>query len=185
MSLAIIHMLKHEHRVIEQALRALEGICFRLACKERIPTEALADVVDFSSRFVDAYHHAKEETYLFPRLEKHGIVREGGPLGGIEHEHEVERKLITELNIGAQGLKAESDVSRQVFIEAARKFIAHLTNHMQQEEAILFRLAEELLDPVDGEAMAKDFQQVEKEFGQIAVKRYENLATSLEEKWAL
>lgn len=185
MSLPVMHTLKHEHRVIEQVLRALEGVCFRLACQESMPTEALSEMVDFISHFVDGYHHAKEETHLFPALQRHGIVRQGGPLGIIENEHKTERRLIDELNMAIEDLKAGSGGSRQVFIEAARKFIAHLTNHMQQEEAILFRLAEELLDSSEGEAVTRGFRQAEKEFGESTVKRYENLATTLEGRWAL
>jgi hemerythrin-like domain-containing protein len=185
MSLPVIHTLKHEHRVIEQVLRALEGVCFRLACKERMPIEALSEIVDFMSHFVDGYHHMKEETHLFPALQRQGIVWEGGPLGIIEREHETERKLIDEFNLAIQGLQDGSEVSRQRLIEAARKFISHLSTHMQQEDAILFRLAEELVNSSDGEAVAKGFRQAKIEFGETAVKRYEDLATTLEGKWAL
>jgi hemerythrin-like domain-containing protein len=185
MSLSVIHTLKHEHRVIEQVLRALEGVCFRLACKEKIPAEPLSEMVDFISSFVDGYHHAKEETYLFPALRRQGIVWEGGPLGSIKREHEMECKLTEDLNLAIQDLEAGSEISGQVFIETARKFIAHMTTHMPQEEAILFRLAEELVDSSDGEAMAEGFRQAEKEFGESTVKRYENLAMTLEAKWAV
>jgi hemerythrin-like domain-containing protein len=185
MSLPVIHTLKHEHRVIEQVLRALEGVCFRLACKERIPTEPLSEMVDFISNFVDSYHHAKEETYLFPALGRQGIVWQGGPLGSIKREHEMECKLTEELNLAIRDLEAGSEISRQGFIETARKFIAHMTNHMPQEEAILFRLAEELVDSSDGEAMAEGFRQTEEEFGESKIKQYENLAASLEAKWAI
>jgi hemerythrin-like domain-containing protein len=185
MSLPVIHILKHEHRVIEQVLRAMEGVCFRLACKEMIPTEPLCEMVDFISNFVDRYHHTKEEVHLFPPLHRQGIVWQGGPLGAIEREHQTERKLIEDLNLAIQDLEAGSELSGQTFIEATRKFITHLTNHMQQEEAVLFRLAEELVDSSDGEAVAKGFRQAEKEFGESTVKQYENLAMTLEAKWAV
>jgi hemerythrin-like domain-containing protein len=185
MALPIIHMLKHEHRTIERVLRAMEGLSFRLACKERVPAEALSEVVDFIGHFIDGYHHPKEETHLFPLLQKQGIVREGGPLGVIEHEHRIERHFIDQLQAAVQGLQADNEPCRQRFIEAARKYIAHLTTHMQQEEAILFRLAEELVDASDSQAAVSGFRQAEKEFGESAVQHYENLAAGLEEKWAL
>jgi hemerythrin-like domain-containing protein len=185
MSLSIIHILKHEHRVIERVLRALEGGCYRLAYKEAIPTEVLAEIVDFISEFVDGYHHAKEEAYLFPALERQEIMRDGGPLGFIELEHELERDLIDELKIAIEGLKVENDVSRKAFIETAHRYIKHLINHMQQEDAILFRLAKELLDSSEAESLTKGFKQAEKEFGEGTVKRYEELATNLEERWAV
>lgn len=185
MGVAVMHTLKHEHRVIEQVMRAMEGVCFRLACEAEMPTAALEEMVDFIRQFVDGYHHAKEEQHLFPSLQRRGISWEGGALGSIEQEHKTERQLIDELQLATQGLQAGSEVSRQVFIEAARKLIAHLTHHMQQEEAILFRLADELFDATDSEAVAAGFRQAESDFGAGRVKQYEKLATALEEKWAL
>jgi hemerythrin-like domain-containing protein len=185
MSLPIIHILKHEHRIIERVLRALEGVCYRLSFKETIPTEPLIEIVHFISEFVDGYHHAKEEAHLFPALQRQGIVRDGGPLGLIEHEHGVERDLIDELKIAIEGLKEVNEVSRKVFIERAHRYIKHLTNHMQQEDAILFRLAEELLDSSEAESLTKGFRQAEKEFGEGAVKQYEEVAANLEERWAV
>ena len=185
MSVSVTHALRHEHRVIERVLRALEGVCFRLACEEVVPIEPLAEMVDFVSRYVDAYHHAKEENALFPALQEKGIIREGGPLGAIEHEHEIERRLINELSFAVKGLKTGNDVSRQVFIEGARNYMVHLTAHMQQEEAILFRLAEERIEAPEGEAVAEGIRRWQKAFGESAVKDYESLATALEEKWAL
>jgi hemerythrin-like domain-containing protein len=170
MSLAVIHILKHEHRIIERVLRALEGVCYRIGYKEVVPTETLTAIVNFISEFVDGYHHAKEEAHLFPALQRQGIIRDGGPLGLIEHEHEVERDLIDELNIAIEGLRVENEVSRKVFIETAHRYINHLIDHMQQEDAILFRLAEELLDSSEAESLAKGFKQAEKEFGESAVR---------------
>jgi hemerythrin-like domain-containing protein len=185
MSVSVIHILKHEHRIIERVLRALEGVCYRLGYKEAIPTEPLTEIVDFISGFVDGFHHTKEEVHLFPALQRQGIVRSGGPLGIIEHEHGVERDLIDELKIAIEGLEEGHEVSRTVFIETAHRYVKHLTDHMQQEDAILFRLADELLDSSEAESLTKGFKQAEKEFGEGAVKRYEEMAANLEEMWAV
>ena len=44
-----------------------------------MPVDAITKMVAFSKTFVDACHHGKEESCLFPCLEKKGIPREGGP----------------------------------------------------------------------------------------------------------
>jgi hemerythrin-like domain-containing protein len=185
MSLSVIHVLKHEHRIIERVLRALEGVCYRIGYKAAVPPQTLTEIVNFISEFVDGYHHAKEEAHLFPALQKQGIIRDGGPLGIIEHEHEVERHLIDDLKIAIEGLRVENEVSRKVFIETAHRYINHLITHMQQEDAILFRLAEELLDSPEAESLAKGFRQAEEEFGAGAVMQYEEMAANLEEQWAV
>lgn len=185
MSLPVIHILKHEHRVIERVLRALLGVCYRLSYQEAIPTQTLTEIVNFISGFVDGFHHAREEAHLFPALQRQGIAREGGPLGLIEHEHNVERKLIDELKIAIEGLKEDDDGARKVFVETAHRYVKHLTDHIQQEDAILFRLAEELLDASEAESLTKGFRQAEEEFGADTVKRYEEVAANLEERWAV
>src|SRR5215211_464359 len=80
------HILKHEHRVIERALRALDGVCMRLEGGYEVPHSTLYDIAGFISSYADLYHHGKEETCLFPILELRGIPRQGGCLGVIESE---------------------------------------------------------------------------------------------------
>ena len=41
------HLLRHEHRVIEQAMRALEGMCFRIRAGDDPPGAELSKMLDF------------------------------------------------------------------------------------------------------------------------------------------
>ena len=41
------HLLRHEHRVIEQAMRALEGMCIRMMAGSDVPDEELSKLLDF------------------------------------------------------------------------------------------------------------------------------------------
>jgi Uncharacterized conserved protein len=43
-------ILRHEHRVIEQALRALDGMCLNMKMGGNVPPEALYQILDFISR---------------------------------------------------------------------------------------------------------------------------------------
>jgi len=57
----------------------------------------------------DRFHHAKEEVFLFPSLESHGMPREGGPTGVMFVEHEIGRQLVREMEGSvAAGLKGET-----------------------------------------------------------------------------
>src|SRR5215208_3684958 len=105
---APFHYLKHEHRVIEQVLRALEGICLLLQTETQVPVEDISQSVEFISRYTDGFHHGKEEQYLFPTLQKLGISWENGALGKIEHEHNIERDLLRKLENSVQGLQKGS-----------------------------------------------------------------------------
>jgi hemerythrin-like domain-containing protein len=180
-----LHSLKHDHRVIEKALRALDGICMRIHWGERVPLTALTQIVDFISNFADCYHHGKEEAHLFPALKRQGVEHEGGPLGVMERQHEIERELTDKMVTALDGYRDLDPEAAREFSEAARKYTDHLTAHIQREDSILFRIADDLLDEEDKQEVGEAFARVQYEFGVKSLERYESLATQLEDAWAV
>ena len=174
------HILKHEHRVIEQGLRALDGICLKLKTGERAPASALAQLLDFIRNYAIRFHHAREEAHLFPALQQVGVRDEGGALEYLRDEHLLEQQLLAELEfvIDEYGNGDEQAAAR--FTDAATAFRDHLLNHMQQEDSVLFNLAEELLDEPAKLALLHQFMNEELE-GRI----YEETAAALERDWAV
>ena len=180
-----LHSLKHEHRVIERALRALDGVCARLQWGQHIPAEVLSQLVDFISMFADRYHHGKEEKYLFPVLERQGIVREGGPLTVIAQEHQIESDLTAEMRRAIEGYRDVDPEARQRFVEAARRYTDHLLGHIDKEDGILLRLADEILDEEDEASLREGFGKAEAELGAARYEKYERIASELEHSWAV
>jgi hemerythrin-like domain-containing protein len=180
-----IHSLKHDHRVIERALRALDGISMRIQWGERVPLSALSQVVDFISNFADCYHHGKEEAHLFPALKRQGVEHEGGPLGVMERQHEIERELTDKMVTALDGYRDLDPEAAREFSLAARKYTDHLTAHIQTEDSLLFRIADELLDDLDKQEVGEAFARVRMEFGVASLEKYELLATQLEDAWGV
>lgn len=178
------HILKHEHRIIEQALRALDGACLRLDGGYEVPAKGLSEIADFINSFADRYHHRKEEQVLFPVLERCGITREGGPLGAIEREHEIERKLVGELRLAIAEYKEGDAEARRRFVEAARSYIRMLVAHMETEDSLLFRLADEVLDEEDRDELMESFKNFQSQVGLRPLEEYEKRAAELEDAWA-
>ena len=118
-----IHILKHEHRVIEQGLRALNGVCLRLASGQWIPPGTLSQLLDFIRTFADQYHHGKEEAHFFPALERRGVQRDDGPLGMLAHQHEIERELSAQLCLAIEDYAGAYPKPHERFIAAARRYI--------------------------------------------------------------
>jgi hemerythrin-like domain-containing protein len=179
-----LHVLKHEHRVIEKALRALEGVCRRLAVGEPVPREVPIRLVDFITEFADRYHHGKEENYLFPALHRQGIVGHDSALSIIVHEHEIEKTLTDKMREAILEYQSAEEESRKRFVEAAVAYINHLTGHILKEDAILFRVANELLDETDLDDLMAGFERARTEFGPELSDQYEKTATELEQAWA-
>jgi len=180
-----MHTLKHEHRVIERVLRALDGICARLVLGEQVPPDALASLVDFICVYADEFHHRKEENYLFPALQRHNIKGHGGVLGLIEQEHETERELTGEMRRAIEGYKEVDPLARHRFVEAAHRYSDLLVAHIEHEDSMLFRLADELLGPEEMKYLALGFEDAVANVGADSLQAYEERATELEETWGI
>jgi hemerythrin-like domain-containing protein len=177
------HLLKHEHRVIEQAMRALEGMCFRIRAGDSAPGAELSKLLDFIQNYADRHHHAKEETHLFPALEQIGIPDGNGPLAFLREEHKTDRRLLGDLEMAAEKYSHDSAAGAE-FISVAHQFKDHLIEHMRQEEAILFRLAEEMLDEPVKDALTHSFAAENAEAREWT-RRYEQSAEELEKTWTV
>jgi hemerythrin-like domain-containing protein len=157
----------------------------RLEGGNLVPAASLSQVADFINTFADRIHHGKEETLLFPVLERHGISREGGPLGAMEREHEFERKLLGELRLAIAEYRDGDNEATRRFVEAARTYIRTLIGHIETEDRILFTIGDEMLSDEDKTMLAQSFREAEERVGVDVLHKYESLATELEEKWAL
>lgn len=184
-----LRILKHEHRVIERALRALDGVSTRLQWGQPVPAEVLSQLVEFISTFVDRHHHGKEKAYLFPVLERQlgrrDIAPHGGPLDVIELEHAIESELTGDMHRAIGGYKDADPEARQRFVEAARRYTNHLLGHIDKEDGILLRLADEILDEKDKASLVEGFKRAEGELGADACEKYDRMASELERTWAL
>ena len=114
-----LHILKHEHRVIERSLRALDGVCARLTWGEHVPADVLIKLVDFITGYADGFHNHKEVTYLFQALQRQCISSHDAVLRLIEQEHENERLLTAEMRHAIEDYKGVDPNSRQRFVDAA------------------------------------------------------------------
>ncbi len=70
-----------------------------------LATQSLNDLIEFMRTYADRCHHGKEETYLFPALERSGVPLTGCPVGALRHEHQAGRALVGQL---AQAVAAYS-----------------------------------------------------------------------------
>jgi len=164
-------------------MHALEGMCIRMRAGSSVPDEDLTKMLDFIRNFADGFHHAKEETYLFPALEKIGIEEENGPLAFLRSEHRTERRLLSELEREVYEYR-HNHATCEKFVSAALQFKNHLIGHMQHEDAILFRLAEELLDDHTKGSLIRAFNREDTKAHEMA-QRYEQIAKELEKAWAI
>ncbi len=88
--------LRDEHEGIKLMLGILERVTSIAESGQKLDLEHIERMLEFFRVFVDRCHHGKEEDLLFPELEKHGILKNGGPIGVMLSEHGKGRKYIQE-----------------------------------------------------------------------------------------
>jgi len=72
--------LEREHQVIQKAVAVMARMVDQLELKHSVEGDLLRDLVQFMRVFGDQCHHGKEESYLFPLLEKRGVPATGARL---------------------------------------------------------------------------------------------------------
>jgi hemerythrin-like domain-containing protein len=106
-------------------------------------------------------------------------------LGLIEQEHESERQLTSEMGRAIEGYKDVDPEARQRFVEAAHRYSDLLLTHIEHEDGMLFRIADEVLDEEDVKFITQGFECAVAELGSDRVEVYEKTAAELEESWGL
>lgn len=173
--------LMHEHQIILTVLDAAAREVQRIQETGEVRVERLEQMVDFFRNFADRCHHAKEEKWLFVRMEERGMPREAGPIGVMLYEHDLGRGYVRAV---ADALpRAENDpAARQTVRENLAQYIQLLRDHIYKEDHILYPMADGLLLPEDQRALEEAFERVEREeIGEGVHEKYHELAHRLAE----
>lgn len=181
----ITHNLRRDHRIIEQALRGLDGMCLRLARNEAVPPTVLAKAYEFFTAFAEQFHRGKEEKHLLQMLKDQALLSGDATLDSIRHEHSGELQIVNRLGVAIELYrKSGSAESILGLIDAAREYSDFLIAHFEREDNVMFRLVEELLDDASKRDLSDAFKNAERELGPENYKKYQESARELERDWA-
>jgi len=171
-------VLSDEHRVIERVLGAVE----KLLAAPPVPSLShWKKALDFISNFADQCHHLKEEKLLFPAMEAHGIPQEGGPIGVMLMEHEEGRSHVRAMRAAVEGLERGETSGVESLLSHARGYVRLLKEHIQKEDEILFRIADDCIPSGEQTALLKSFEEHEsREMGAGVHEKYLAIAQELE-----
>jgi hemerythrin-like domain-containing protein len=156
-------VLKEEHGGIKIMLGILGTACDRLESGQAVPGTDLERILEFLKVFVDRCHHAKEEDFLFPALERTGIPREGGPIGVMLSEHVKGREFIRGMSDTAEGCSKGERAAVEKFTFYARGYTELLLEHIEKEDEILYPMADGRLDDAVDRTLMEEFERVEEE----------------------
>jgi len=152
-------ILSDEHRVIEGVLGAVE----KLAEGPVGALEPWKKALEFIRGFADQCHHFKEEKVLFPALEEHGIPVEGGPVGTMLLEHEEGRSYVQAMLAAIKLIEAKNEAAKESLLTSAQAYCRLLREHIQKEDEVLFRMADEVIPAEAQKKVLAAFAQHEAE----------------------
>jgi hemerythrin-like domain-containing protein len=173
-------LLSAEHRVIERVLSVVEKLT-------TAPVEESLDnwkkALDFIRFFADKCHHLKEEKVLFPALQEHGIPSEGGPIGMMLLEHEEGRGYVKAMVAAVERLQANESNARESLVTNAKAYMRLLKEHIQKEDDILFRMADDVIPgPTQAQLLTAFAEHEVREMGSDVHEKYLSIAAELEAK---
>jgi hemerythrin-like domain-containing protein len=171
-----------EHKLIRRALAVLENMADRAEHGTMPDRHDINALLLFLHYFADECHQAKEETILFPALERSGTTFRGEAsvrtkLQGLIHEHSGERSLIEETQ-----RRLFSDTPSD-FLGTARSVIRILYNHSIEEEKKLFPLAEQVLTPDEAAQVTLQMEQADAKFGRSQLDLLIQMLEGLEKQY--
>jgi len=142
--------------------------------------DALNNVVGFFRVFVDENHHAKEETALFPVLERHGVSIEGCTIQNLMSEHERGREIMRTLADALIEYKRGDSMVSPKICTALRGTVDLYKDHIWRENILLFPAAEKVLQKSEQRDVTKAFGVIDESFGTGFRAKYEGLVDALD-----
>jgi hemerythrin-like domain-containing protein len=172
-----VTLLQYEHGLIRQVTDVLAELVKRNDLeKHRKEAQRIARFLD---EFMDHYHHAKEEKFLFPA----GSKAVGGMRNEMERlldEHRKARALISKMKrqSGDRGRALSGE-----FAVTSKQLVDHITAHVRFEEDAIFPRFEEALSLEQDEKLAEDYMAfLSSEFDADFTRRSENFVVRIQDE---
>jgi len=161
-----ISIIKREHNNLGAVLYSLEKLVEEIDSGKQPDFAIFHGLLTYLDRFLDRYHHPKENQFLFPRLlarapETENLIRE---LGQQHTEGEI---LFVAMLKALSAYEFSGDAEYPHFRDTVLAYCEFESRHAQKEEDEVLELARQVLEPADWEEIDTAFEEnVDPMFGQ-------------------
>lgn len=139
----------------------LTEIILSMVEKQSTNTDHFDLIINLIRSFADGTHHAKEEGFLFPLMGEKGFSPEFGPVAVMLHEHEQGRNYVKAAVEAIHNFKKGNEAALQTVYENLSGYAYLLQNHIDKENNILFRMADEAFSYAEQQNMLLQFTDIE------------------------
>lgn len=155
-----ISIIKSEHKNLGAVLYSLEKLMEEIDQGKHPDFSIFHGLFTYIDRFLDRYHHPKENHYLFPKLlarapETEAIVRELG------QQHTEGELLFVEMLKALSAYEFSGEAEYPHFRETVFRYTEFERNHAYREEDEVLPRAREALLPEDWEEIDAAFEDNE------------------------
>ncbi len=168
-----------EHNRIKTVVNSLANAVTALERGKRLNTQKLRGVVEFLRIYADERHHVREEELFFPVLMRHGVPAQGCPIGGLNHEHDVSRSLVSSLDQWLTGYEARAAGAETGLRQTLHEIIQLYRKHLWMEDEMVFPMAARLLTAEDDQKLGEQFADLDFLIGSERIARLEQFAERL------
>ena len=139
----------------------LIGVMERVIGTDSPDISHLEGIVDIIRNFADGLHHAKEENQFFPFLATRGFSLSQGPVAVMVNEHSRGRDYVKGMAENIALYKGGNVSALGRIYSNMAGYAELLQNHINKENNILFRMADNALSVTDHENLLKQFAEAE------------------------
>ena len=137
-------------------LSVMEAVAGRLHERVQVPRAMLADLLDFFEMFTNG-HHEREENFLFPMLERHGMTGEATVITALLTQHDTGRMYCRKMRADLARLEAGDDSAAEDLSAHATAYCELIREHIRIEDEYFYRMASDLLTEPEQQALVAEF----------------------------
>jgi hemerythrin-like domain-containing protein len=169
-----VTILQYDHGIVRQVLDVVGELLRTHRAPKHMPD--LREAMSFLEQFLDRFHHAKEERFLFP-VAANECPKIADTLVRLKEEHAQAREMIM------RALRAIDAGDESGAVKEARALVDHMTIHISEEENQVFPVIENCMQlESDAHVHAQYEKFMAKEFGKTYYQMSEEFANELQDR---
>ncbi|MCG8336499.1 MAG: hemerythrin domain-containing protein [Proteobacteria bacterium] len=172
--------LKDDHKLIRRYLDNLFLAHNFLVEREEVPASVFDKTLEFSKKFMNKYHHYREEYVLFLKLAE----KKGGTIDpqivSLRDQHERSRDLVSRIKEALKGYKSGDEVATSRLTENVGYYVSLERQHVNRENHVFYPMAAEAFSADEMGEFDAEFDKIEQKQGPDAFKNGVDLVESIE-----
>jgi len=172
--------LKDDHKLVRRYLDNLLLAHDFLVEQQTVPVTVFEKTLEFSKKFMNKYHHYREEYVLFLKLAE----KKGGEIDpqiiSLRDQHERSRNLVSQIKESLSGYKKGDEVATSRLTENVGYYVSLERQHVNRENHVFYPMAEKAFSAEEMKEFDAEFQKIDDKQGSDSYKKAVLLVESIE-----